>query len=358
MNLPENGRLQDPPARLEGLDLARCLALLGMVIVNFSIAMGADAQRDPGLLAHIEHALQGRAAATFVTLAGLGLGLAARRAGHAATLAVTAKRSAFLLIAGLLNTLLFPADILHYYAVFFLLGALCLRLPGAALVALMLAVTIAAVTLILRFDYNAGWNWETFDYPGFWTATGFLRNLVFNGFHPVFPWFAFFLFGLVLSRLALDRRRVQWLLVAGGAAGLALSGLLGEVLGGLATRDAPRLAPLLTTAPLPPMPLFVLAGCGAAALVTGSGLILARQRFRAALAPLMATGRQTLTLYIAHILLGMGTLEALGRLGGQRYVEVAVAVAVFCGAAVAYAVVWSRFFKRGPAEMLMRRLAG
>ena len=72
----------------------------------------------------------------------------------------------------------------------------------------------------------------------------------------------------------------------------------------------------------------------------------------------MPAGRQTLTLYIAHILIGMGILEAAGLLGGQSPERAVLAAAVFCLAAMVYAYVWSRAFKRGPIEFLMRKLAG
>lgn len=63
-------------SRLEGLDLARYLAFVGMVIVNFKIAMGAE--NEQGVVGFLTSALEGRAAATFVVLAGIGLGLAAQ----------------------------------------------------------------------------------------------------------------------------------------------------------------------------------------------------------------------------------------------------------------------------------------
>lgn len=74
--------------RLDGLDLARFLAFVGMVIVNFKIVMGADAESGdiPGVLTGV---LDGRAAATFVVLAGIGLGLAANRTEHGQTVKVT-----------------------------------------------------------------------------------------------------------------------------------------------------------------------------------------------------------------------------------------------------------------------------
>ena len=60
--------------RVIGYDLARALAVIGMVVVNFKIAMGAE-QNDPAWLVGIVGLIDGRAAATFVVLAGVGLSL-------------------------------------------------------------------------------------------------------------------------------------------------------------------------------------------------------------------------------------------------------------------------------------------
>ena len=68
------------PTRVNGLDLARFLAFAGMVIVNFKVVTGAgDSGAADGALGILVGALEGRAAATFVALAGVGLGLAALR---------------------------------------------------------------------------------------------------------------------------------------------------------------------------------------------------------------------------------------------------------------------------------------
>ena len=111
--------------RLEGLDLARFLAFVGMVIVNFKIAMGAE--EGSGVLNLLTTALEGRAAATFVVLAGIGLGLTGIK-GLDQTVSVTIKRAVFLLVIGLLNMTIFDADILHYYAFYFLFGVFVLPL--------------------------------------------------------------------------------------------------------------------------------------------------------------------------------------------------------------------------------------
>lgn len=342
--------------RLEGLDIARYLAFVGMVIVNFRIAMGADG--DTGLWADLSNLLQGRAAATFVVLAGIGLGLAGLR-NMGQTMSVTLKRAAFLLVIGLLNMLIFDADILHYYAIYFLFGAFLMPLSTRMLVAVVIGVNVVFLALLLTLDYELGWNWEDFSYSGFWTPAGFLRNLFFNGWHPVFPWLGFLVFGLILSRLDLGTRAVQLRLILAGGAALALAEGLSAGLLALAGTQDPDMQALLGTAPIPPMPLYVLAGIGAASLVTGLCLMVAPALQAAGvMAALAPAGRQTLTLYIAHILLGMGALEAMGLLGGRSAGEAVLAALIFCALATLYALLWARWFKRGPVEALMRRVAG
>lgn len=342
--------------RLEGLDVARYLALVGMVIVNFKIVMGVEETK--GLASAVTSALEGRAAALFVVLAGVGLGLAARK-NEAGTTIVTLKRAAFLLVVGLANMLVFDADIIHYYAFYFLFGALLLPLGSRALAAAILALNIAFVVMVLGLDYEAGWDFLDFSYEGFWTPVGFVRNLFFNGWHPVFPWLGFLLFGLILSRLNLAARGVQLGLIALGLlAYMGAQWVSAALTSEFATNNA-ALAELLTTKPLPPMPLYSLAGMGFAAVVIGLCLagagILRRSGILAAVAP---AGRQTLTLYIAHILIGMGALEELGLLGGLSLNAALLASVTFCAAATLYAYLWSKRFKRGPVEALMRRVAG
>lgn len=346
----------DRGARLQGLDLARYVAFVGMVIVNFKIAMGAEKGEE--LLNMLTVALEGRAAATFVVLAGIGLGLAGLR-GLDRTISVTVKRALFLLAIGLLNMTIFDADILHYYAFYFLFGVLLLALDNRALFAVLLGLNIAFVVMIFVFDYDAGWNWEDYTYSGFWTPTGFVRNLFFNGWHPVIPWLGFLLFGIILSRIPLENRATQVRLILGGLAAFGVAEGLSAVLMVRMSLVDPDLISLFTTEPIPPMPLYMLAGIGAACVVVGVCLLISdRLAALGILRLFVPAGRQTLTLYIAHIVIGMGALEALGMLGGQTVGQAIQASILFCGAATVYAYIWAKWFERGPIETLMRNVAG
>ncbi|AAQ60155.1 DUF418 domain-containing protein [Chromobacterium violaceum] len=342
-----------PPNRLNGLDLARCLALIGMVMVNFRLAIAPFPSAQDPLLAWLSP-LEGRSAAIFVTLAGIGLGLATARLARDQAVAQTCRRAMFLLAVGLLNFTLFPADIIHYYAFYFLAACLLLPLSGRLLLAALGLTLSSAFALQLTLDYSRGWNWGELSYVDFWTPIGFVRNLLFNGWHPMLPWLGFAIWGLWLSRQPLARPKTQWALIAGGSLLALASGLLSAWLRDLT--PAP-LSAFLGTKPLPPGPLYMLnAGGIASAAIGGCLLLAARPRLAARLSPLLAAGRQTLTLYIAHILIGMGVLEEMGWLDSGELARAPLAAALYCIAAAAFAWLWSRRFRHGPLESLMRRI--
>ena len=64
--------------RITGFDFARALALLGMILVNFKMAMNAETGSN--ILLSFTTLLQGRASALFVILAGIGVTLIIKRA--------------------------------------------------------------------------------------------------------------------------------------------------------------------------------------------------------------------------------------------------------------------------------------
>ncbi|MFS4583441.1 DUF418 domain-containing protein [Phaeobacter sp. C3_T13_0] len=345
-----------PSTRLQGLDLARYLAFVGMVIVNFKIAM--EAEGGTSLIAGLSTALEGRAAACFVVLAGVGLGLAAGTSARS-NIQATLRRAAFLMVLGMINMLSFDADILHYYAVYFMFGAFLLGASTMVLTTLTAALILAFPVMILAFDYDLGWDWKLYSYADLWTFQGFFRHLLFNGWHPVVPWLAFLLFGILLSRLPLQERRVQIGLIAFGATIYVIT----ESVSAIAVRSLleidPELAELATTLPIPPMPFYMIAGLSSACIIIGACLLLAPVLKRIGILDILTpAGRQTLTLYIAHILIGMGTLEELNMLSDQRPETAVWAALLFSALATIYALLWSRYAKHGPIEMVMRKIAG
>jgi uncharacterized membrane protein YeiB len=213
--------------------------------------------------------------------------------------------------------------------------------------------------MMLSIDYESGWNFKELSYSGFWTIGGFIRNLFFNGFHPVFPWLGFFLLGIVLGRTALKNRQVQIRLIAWGLAAVTVSEIVSFVLSGYVIPADSDMQFLATTDSMPPLPLYFFAASGAALLVIGVCLLLS-ERFRGTriFSLISPAGKQTLTLYILHIVVGMGFIDALGLTGRQNSSQAFVAAVIFCVLATLFAFTWSKWFGRGLAESLMRKLTG
>lgn len=331
--------------RLIGLDIARFIAFTGMVLVNFRIAAQVTDAHDWAF--QVTHLLEGRAAALFVVLAGVGITLAN------ATAALMVKRALFLLTIGLVNQTIFEADILHYYGVYFFCAIPLMRLPSNALLisaGLILALSLA---MLLGLNYEAGWDWEALKYADFWTPTGFIRNLFYNGWHPVFPWLAFLAFGMWLGRKPLADPATQIKLTLFGSL-WAIAMIM--VSNGLSTD--PELAEISGLTPIPPGPLYILAGIGTSTALTGAILLITPLLSRLKIAEWLATpGRQTLTLYVAHILIGMGLLEAIGKLDGSLTSPTIFAISIgFAALSSLYARAWLRISQRGPLEALMRKI--
>nr|WP_255464765.1 DUF418 domain-containing protein [Aliiroseovarius sp. PrR006] len=332
---------------MHGADLARFLAFVGMVLVNFRLVAEVSSGSDIGSL--ITDNLEGRAAALFVILAGVGASLG-KPAWHLAL-----RRALFLFVIGMLNMLIFDADILHFYALYFIVAVAFMRKSSNWLLLGAAGFTLTGFVAQLVLNFDTGWNWHTLGYVDFWTIEGFLRHSLFNGWHPVFPWAAFLLWGMWLGRLKLGRWTVQIGMVLGGAL-LAIATHKASA----ALISDPKIGALMSTDPVPAGPLYMLASGATAVAVLGAlllitPLLLALPLIRRLCDAMIVAGRQTLTHYVAHILIGMGTLEALGRLDGSlQPIQIFWISIAYCAFAALFSWLWSHKFKRGPLEATMR----
>ncbi len=355
--------------RIIGLDIARAFAVVGMVIVNFKVTMSAETN-GPQWLRSFAAIFDGRAAATFVVLAGIGASLGSRRQRASgspieqrAAQWTLARRALFLFVVGWAFYPIWPADILHYYGVYLAVGAVVLFASSRALLAVAASAIAASFVFIVTFDPFANWNLDDYSYRGITTVEGFLRNLFLDGFHPVLPWVAFYLLGMWLGRTDLRnpawRRRLAFraasvVAVTEAAAWLVL-GPKGSTLDDL---DDESWRWLFSVEPIPPLPLYLAAGAGTAVLVIIGSIWLGDQLPTRITEPLVSTGQLALTIYVAHVLIGMGTLEAMGRLENQTLPWAVVTSLAFSAAAIVASTLWRRRYARGPLEAIMRRVAG
>ncbi len=312
-------------ARLVGLDVARALALLGMVATHLLPAVADDGgQTWPHELAG------GRSAALFAVLAGVTLAfLTGRRTpmrGRArlgASIGLAARAVMIALIGLALATQETGlAVILTYYGVLFLLG-----IPFAGLGARSLALLAAGwvvlapvVSFWLRPDLTPfGFDNPEFarlDQPG-----TLLGELLFTGYYPAVPWLAYLFAGMAVGRSDLARRGVQAGLLVGGVVLAGLASFLSHVLAAgqfteavLADADfglfgntpTDRWAWLLVGAPHSSTPFDLAQTIGSGLAVIGGCLLLVGVLPRPVgrvVAVVFGAGTMTLTLYSLHAVL-------------------------------------------------------
>ncbi|WP_028025380.1 DUF418 domain-containing protein [Enterovibrio calviensis] len=355
--------------RVTGFDVARALAIFGMVIVNFKIAMNAET--GSSLLLAFSALFEGRASALFVILAGVGVTFLTNKAREAnnpdrAKKAAYAliKRGVLLVAIGLLYVPIWEADILHFYGFYFLIAAAVFMLSNQRLLLVSVGIMFAFPLLMMVFNYDANWDWDTLTYQHFWTVDGMFRHIVFNGFHPVFPWAAFLVFGMWLGRQdlsqpALRKRLFIQSMVTFVVIEAVFWGLRTIVGNGSEFELTPEEATLLfSTSIIPPLPQYMLSAASSAVMVLITCLYLS-DKFSSSRIHfwLNQTGKMSLTLYVAHVIIGLGVLEALGRLSDESIEFSLLSSLVFCIFSVIFSVVWLRFFSSGPLEWLFRKAA-
>jgi uncharacterized membrane protein len=321
--------------RLVGVDVARCLALLGMMATHIlgPVAPG-------GGVAWPQALAGGRSSALFAVLAGLSMALmtggtaphrGVERLADCAGLAFRA------LLIGTLGLWLGQLDthvavILAYYAVLFVLGLPFLRLGAGTLLALSAMWCVAAPVfshLLRRILGSAGPTVPTTE--GLPSVGAFVTDLTLTGYYPAVPWMTYLLAGLALGRLDLARPVVATRVAAAGAAVAvgawaaskaltsrpavrdaltATSGLPGDwqelsdslALGLHGVTPTGSWWWLAVVAPHSGTPLDLAHTTGFAAAVVGVCLLLSRWAPRM-WAVVFGAGAMTLTLYTAHVVL-------------------------------------------------------
>ena len=343
--------------RLRGVDAARAIAVLGMVMVHFG-----PSPRPATLLGDLYGVSHGRASVLFALLAGVGVALLVdgRSRGQPTT-----RRPIFLARGRLIfrGVLLLPLGlwlqqldhgayvILQYYAVYFLFAALVLTLPDRWLLAGGAAVLVGG-PLIYLWGSMAEPTWFSGDPASLDNPTGkIIRDLLLAGKYPLITWAAPLLVGLWIGRRDLAVPAVRWWLLSLGlavavAAALASDWLTATLVGHLEGRRDPGFAVLFTDAPHNQMPLWMLGSIGSACAVLG-GMLLLADRLPRVTWPLVATGQVALTVYVGHLLL-LDTFPELLKRGTVP--EAALSVGVFMLLAVAASTLWRAVLPRGPLE--------
>jgi uncharacterized protein len=353
--------------RIVGIDVARALAIMGMIIVNFKIVFGDKGNEVYKLFASI---FEGKAAATFVVIAGIGIAFMSNnvvKSNDKINLKNTqiriAKRAIFLFGIGLLYTPIWIADILHFYAIYMLITLLLIASSRKLIFNLGLLLILVYPLLMLLWNYETGWNFETFVYSDLWSVSGFFRNLFYNGFHPVIPWTAFMFLGLWFGKQDLSNERFikKSILVSISVfiIMLFISKVLIAVLSEGNQASLLELKQVLGTSPMPPLPIYMISASSIAIFIISMSILIAKKHeTNFIIVALNKTGQMALTFYVTHVIIGMGIVEfinpeKMGKYSIEFSVIYALVFSLFC---IIFAVIWKEHKEHGPVEWIMRKI--
>jgi len=355
--------------RIVGFDLARAYAVFGMFIVNYNTVFGSH--KTTTGLGYVLNLFNGNSSSTFVILAGMGLALMTNRTDYNSESkqqlrATVIKRSWFLFFVGLLLYTWWPADILHFYGGYMHVAALLLFVTKRTYLWLSTGAVAGFHGLLVLIPYETGWNFATLRYTDFWTVSGFLRNTLYNGWNPLFPWLGFFLLGMWLGRLDWQSQRIRaWVGSVGLLIFLIMEGIQAVAKQGYFDAD---LTFYLTADYLPPFLPFML-GTTSFALVLLVICLWLGDRFADTLLvrALTATGQMTLTHYVVHLTLGMILFSQLSGTAFTGSINegtptdpllILLFATSFFVASVMFSYRWNQSYSHGPLETLMRKLTG
>lgn len=337
---------ESPPGRIVGVDIARALAILGMLAVHIG---PTDVG---GFVGRFYAAPYGRASLLFVFVAGVGITLLTRstRSSSSGTRIKLAWRAALLLPAGLaLQELDHGANvILQDYALFFVLAMLAIDLSRRWLLALAIGfATMGPVVYFLgRAVTPAAFERTPTTLSDPLLAT--VQGLVFSGPYPLITWGAPLLFGMWLGRLDLRSAVLRRRMVIGGGAVALVAFLLPRYLVAIfgpptSFADARF---LYTSSGHGQMPMWLVGGTAVAVALLGLALY-AGDRAPRLTWPFTAAGQLALTVYVGHLLVLHAIPE---RATSERLPEAFAILAAFTAVILVGSALWRHAFDRGPLE--------
>jgi uncharacterized protein len=356
--------------RVIDLDVARAVALIGVVVMNYHgylILRGGPIGQS--VINHVFDPWMGplstRFAATFVLIAGMGITLMTNRGRlsgdrmrRSADRWTLVRRGFLLYCFGFFVEWFWSGTILFFYGAYFVVGALLfmLRIRWLVLIGLLAAIAAAAIQW-WDFERDGSTSWLL---QGWYTQGPYRspRRLLFdtfvNGTHPLLPWLAFLCAGMVIGRYLPLQASLRRRLAVLGVAMVAYSYLVR-----FAFADTPLRIRLLATDPFSRSLNYTVCALGSAiTAVCVIGWIAEATSTTRVTRALAAAGRTTLTIYMAHVLV-FNAVVTRWHLIRPAGLDVALGFAgAFWVVAIIAAAWWQRRFGIGPAEWAYRKFGG
>ena len=375
--------------RIASLDVARTIALFGIIVLNYHGYLNFQSTSSttaPSIFERWWHPFEGALAnpfpVGFVMVAGMGVALllqevARTNAHHDANEIARARtearwrlarRGLFLFTLGYGIEWVWAGTILPYYGAYFVVASIIAIWSARKLLVLAAISTFAAAIiewwrLEQSFDGNLT-TWLSPSTPN--TPRDLLIRLFIDYTHPLFPWLAFFIAGILLGRNYQNIDKIRRKLLIAAVTTAAFAYITNAIVNSLVRSDADNGVStamvwrhLVSTQPFDRSVLYVLASLG---VVVAAFLIITIlcEKFHDSLGVRLAqtTGQLTLTIYLAHIFVYNIVVTQAGLVQPTGLdTAMTMSIVVFV-AAIIWANWWSPLFGRGPAERLYRRFGG
>ncbi|NQV97452.1 MAG: DUF418 domain-containing protein [Acidimicrobiaceae bacterium] len=362
-------------ARIASLDVMRTIALFGIIVLNYHGYLNFSTASQPFVPSIFErwwHPFNGVLAnpfpVGFVMIAGMGVSLLVGVNNSDQMLETKrgrlVRRGLFLFTLGYGINWIWPGTILTYYGAFFLVASIIATWSKRRLIALaFVASAIAALVEWWRLDQSFKGNFTSWLSPA---EPNTPRNLLIRIFidytHPLFPWLAFFIAGILLGRATSRLGAIRLRLLAIGVAATTVPYFINATVNSIATTSSQndeRLRHLASTRPFDRGVLYVVSALGIVITVFAIVTYIC-ERFSDSWIVNLAqhAGQMTLTIYLAHIFIYnvvVDWFKLITPTGLDSAIILSLGVYL---TGVFWANWWYKRFGRGPAERIYRFFGG
>jgi uncharacterized membrane protein YeiB len=334
-------------ARLTGIDIARLIAVAGMVMVHFGPNPVPDTTA--GQIYEVSH---GRASILFALLAGLGVALLFRNRRDDQYMLGRGElllRAALLLPVGLWLQDLDHGVlvILQFYALYFVFATLIVGLSNGTLLVIGLGA-LAFGPVAYEFLNQAYPEWFSAAAPTIGDpVTKIVRDLFVSGHYPLVTWAAPLALGVWLGRQNLWSNQIRGLMVVVGSALVAITSGIEQLADSLG--DVGKSA-FLDGDPHTQTHIWMTDAIGLALVVLGISLFVGQLGGRL-VRPLVVAGQMALSIYVGHLLILHLNSDLLRR---EDVAGAFLSVGVFLLVTIALCSLWKVAFVRGPLEAALR----
>lgn len=244
------------------------------------------------------------------------------------------------------------------------IAAFLLFVPKKYFLVGSIAAIIVFHLLLFIIPIGTGWDFTIYKYADFWTLKGFLRNTFYNGWNSIFPWMAYFLFGMWLGRINWKNNKTRKkIFLTGLIFFILIEGLRKYALYKQFNRE---ILDYIMYDYFPPyLPFMIVTASFALMVITTCIWLGEKFSENILLKNLTETGKMTLTHYVLHLTIGMLIFQVLTR---KKYtgllqmempsppVYIFVFSVIYFLLSMVFSVLWSKKFKKGPLETLMRKI--